>query len=209
MKMIDLTIRALRELAGPTTSITGCVGNERRATRLIRFQAAFHIETFSFNPQSIQLGNVFEITHIVGVWNRFVATIDGARLANVSGMGNKPATQRGQTVSFVRVIRGFAGASLAALGFVVAILLIGTPVALIVRGLYEGLSRLARGGGDISALADALVSVASVAGGVVLAGVFVRLLVAFFDWRRRFRTRLLNRVAADTRRDREEMARAA
>jgi hypothetical protein len=124
-------------------------------------------------------------------------------------MGNKPATQRGQTVSFVRVIRGFAGASLAALGFVVAILLIGAPVALIVRGLYEGLSRLARGGGDISALADALVSVASVGGSVVLAAVFVRLLVAFFDWRRRFRTRLLNRVAADTRRDREEMARAA
>ncbi len=44
---------------------------------------------------------------------------------------------------FLRTIRGFAEASLVALGFALAILLIGAPIALIVRGLHEGFSWLA------------------------------------------------------------------
>jgi hypothetical protein len=54
------------------------------------------------------------------------------------------AHHQDRTMSFVRVIRGFAGASLAVLAFAIAILLIGIPIALIVRGLHEGLSWLVR-----------------------------------------------------------------
>jgi hypothetical protein len=76
---------------------------------------------------------------------RFLAARDGSPFAIVPGMDNKlAARQRGGLTSFARVIRGFAEASLVALGFALAILLIGTPVALIVRGLQEGLSWLAR-----------------------------------------------------------------
>jgi len=89
-------------------------------------------------------------------------------------------------MSFVRVMRGFAEASLVALAFVCAILLIGIPIALIVRGLHEGLSWVVRLGGDMSALVQALVFVSIVAGGLVIAAVFTRLLVRFFHWRRTF-----------------------
>ena len=47
-------------------------------------------------------------------------------------------------MSFVRVVRGFAEASVAVLAFAIAILLLGIPIALIVRGLHEGLSWLVR-----------------------------------------------------------------
>jgi hypothetical protein len=86
--------------------------------------------------------------------------------------------------SFLRVIRGFAEASLVAVAFACVILLIGTPVALIVRGLHEALSWVVRSAGVMSVLADALVSVSSVAGGLVIAVVFVRLLVRTLRRRR-------------------------
>jgi hypothetical protein len=102
-------------------------------------------------------------------------------------MNNMPATRLpDRTMSFVRVMRGFAEASLVALAFVCAILLIGIPIALIVRGLHEGLSWVVRLGGDMSALVQALVSVSIVAGGLVIAAVFARLLVRFFHRRRTF-----------------------
>jgi hypothetical protein len=59
-------------------------------------------------------------------------------------MDNKTATARwGGFASFVRVIRGLAEASLVAIGFAFAILLIGLPVALIGRALHEGVAWLA------------------------------------------------------------------
>jgi hypothetical protein len=96
---------------------------------------------------------------------------------------------RGGIASFVRLSRGFAEASLLAMGLAVVLLLIGTPVALIVRGLHEGLSWLVRLRGDASPLLDAIVSVSSVIGGIVLTAALVRRLVGFFGRRRRLRAR--------------------
>jgi hypothetical protein len=89
-------------------------------------------------------------------------------------------------MSFVGVIRGFAEASLAALAFAFAILLIGIPIALVVRGLHEALSWLVRLRGEMSGLGEALVSVSSVAGGLVIMLLVATLVVRFFHWRRRF-----------------------
>ena len=111
--------------------------------------------------------------------------------------------------SFLRVVRGFAEASLVVLGFALAILLIGTPLALLARGVHEGLSWLVALRGETSALMEAFVSVSTVLGTVILVDVFVRLLVAFFNWRRRFRARGSSLRAATTRSNPDEMAEAA
>ncbi|HEY7170580.1 MAG TPA: hypothetical protein VH417_07015 [Vicinamibacterales bacterium] len=127
----------------------------------------------------------------------FGGSLHGADLAIVSGMDKRTSTSRaGSLTSLTRVVRGFAEASLMVAGFAAAILLIGTPLALLVRGLYEGLSWLVGRGGETSALVDAFVSLFSIGGGVVLLAVFVRLLVGFFDWRRRFRARVSDAAAA-------------
>lgn len=106
----------------------------------------------------------------------------------VVGMENRITTaERGRLKSFVRVIRGFAEGSLVALGFALAILLIGTPLALLARGVYEGLSWLVGLRGETSALMEAFVSVSSAVGSVILVAVIVRLLVGFFNWRHRCR----------------------
>ena len=97
----------------------------------------------------------------------------------VVGMDNRTATPQVDGLSFMRVIRGFAEGSLVALGFALAILLIGTPLALLVRGEHEGLSWLVRLRGETSALMEAFVSVSSVLGTVILVAVFIRLLVGF------------------------------
>jgi hypothetical protein len=118
----------------------------------------------------------------------------------VVGMDNSNATSRVAGLrSFIRVIRGFAEGSLVVLGFALAILLIGTPLALLARGVHEGLSWLAGLRGETSALMDAFVSVSGVIGSIVLVAVVVRLLVGFFEWRRRFR---LGREATDMSRSR-------
>jgi hypothetical protein len=117
-------------------------------------------------------------------------------------MNKRNATARvGGLKSFVRVIRGFAEGSLAAVGFALAILLLGTPLALFVRGLHEGLSWVAGLRGDTSPLVEAVVSVSSIAGGLVLAVVFARLLVGFFEWRRTFRARVSSGSTPTTRLD--------
>ena len=59
----------------------------------------------------------------------------------VVGMDDRTATPKADGLSFMRVIRGAEG-SLVALGFALAILLIGTPLALWARVVYEGLSWL-------------------------------------------------------------------
>jgi hypothetical protein len=56
---------------------------------------------------------------------------------------------------------------------------------------------------------DAVVSLSSVAGGLVLVAVFARLLVGFFEWRRTFRARVSSESTATTRLDRHEIAGAA
>ena len=120
----------------------------------------------------------------------FGGSVNGAVLAMVVGMDNRTATSRvAGLTSFMRVIRGFAEGSLVVLGFALAILLIGTPLALLARGVHEGLSWLVALRGETSALMEAFVSVSSVLGTVILVAVFVRLLVGFFNWRRRFRAR--------------------
>jgi hypothetical protein len=118
----------------------------------------------------------------------------------VIGMNNNTtSTSRvAGLTSFVRVIRGFAEGSLVALGFAVAILLIGAPLALLARGVHEGVSWLAALRGETSALMEAFVSVSSVVGTVILVGVLVRLLVGFFSWRRRYRARVISGRTAKT-----------
>jgi hypothetical protein len=59
-------------------------------------------------------------------------------------MNNNATPRETGAISLVRVIRGFAEGSLVALGFGFAILLIGTTLALFVRGVHEGLSWLVR-----------------------------------------------------------------
>ena len=112
------------------------------------------------------------------ILGRFFAPLDGSLFAIVLGMNNRRAArQRDATASFVRVMRGFAEASLVALAFACAILLIGMPLALIVRGLHEALSWLVARQGDMSALVQAFVSVSSVTGGIVITAVLAKLLV--------------------------------
>jgi len=116
-------------------------------------------------------------------------------------MDNRIATSRvGALRSFIRVVRGFAEGSLVVLGFALAILLIGTPLALLARGVHEGLSWLVTLRGETSALVEALVSVSSFVGTLILVAIFVRLLVGFFDWRRRFRARVSSGGTATSRR---------
>jgi hypothetical protein len=111
----------------------------------------------------------------------------------VLGMNNTRATRARDTAkSLLCVTRSFAEGSLVAFAFAFAILLIGMPVVLIIRGLHEGLSWLVRSGGEMSALVEALVSVSSVAGGLVLAAVFGGLLVRLFRSRRTFRARVIS-----------------
>jgi hypothetical protein len=106
------------------------------------------------------------------------------------GMDNRTAISRvGALKSFVRVVRGFAEASLVVPGFALAILLIGTPLALVARGVHDALSWLVALRGETSALTEAFIPVSSVIGTIILAAVLVRLLVGFFNWRRRFRVR--------------------
>jgi hypothetical protein len=125
-------------------------------------------------------------------------------------MDNRTATSRvGALRSFIRVIRGFAEGSLVVLGFALAILLIGTPLALMARGVHEGLSWLVALRGETSALTEAFVSVSSVVGIVILVAALVRLLVGFFNWRRRFRARVSSGRTANTRLNRHEIAGAA
>ena len=135
---------------------------------------------------------------------------DGSAFAIVLCMNNKRAIRhRDATTAFIRVIRGFAEASLVALAFAVAIVLIGMPVTLIVRGLHEGLSWLVRLGGEMSGVIDAVVSVSSVAGGLVIAAVFARLLVRIFHWRRTFRARVISREIRHTPAGRRAIGSAA
>lgn len=118
--------------------------------------------------------------------------MSGAVLAIVAGMDNRTLTSlAGGSRSLVRVVRGFAEASLVVLGFALAILLIGTPLALLARGVHEGMSWLVALRGDTSALTGAFVSVSSVIGAVILVAVLVRIVVGFFTWRRRFRARVI------------------
>jgi hypothetical protein len=140
---------------------------------------------------------------------RFFAPLAGSLFAIVLGMTNRPSTrQRDATAAFLRVARGFAEASLVALAFACAILLIGLPLALIVRGLHEALSWLVARQGNASALVQVFVSVSSVTGGFVITAVLARLLVRFFNWRSTFRTRVISGETPHTRR-RQEIGRAA
>ena len=103
-------------------------------------------------------------------------------------MRNTAAIHRHTEItSFWEGVRAFAGVSLLALAFGFAILLIGVPLALSVRGVHESLSWLARLGGEMSPVVQTLVSVASVGGGIIVTAVFTRGLVGFFRWRRALR----------------------
>ena len=119
-------------------------------------------------------------------------------------MNNRPATRRRDaTASLVRVVRGFAEASLVALAFACAILLLGMPLALIVRGLHDALSWLVARQGNMSALVQAFVSVSSVTGGLVITALLARLLVRLFHWRSTFRARAISGETPHTLRRQE------
>jgi hypothetical protein len=98
---------------------------------------------------------------------------------------------RAPWTTFFRVVRAFSGVSMVALGFPVVILAIGTSIALVIRALHDGLSWLVRLVGDPSAIGEALVTVSSVVGSVIVAALLMRLLVEFLHWRRRFRTGMM------------------
>jgi hypothetical protein len=97
----------------------------------------------------------------------------------------------------LRIIRGFAEASLVAVTFALAILVIGTPIALLVRALHDGLSWLVGLGGDMAAMERVLVSVGSTVGGIALTAVFARAIVVFFHWPRTVRERVTSAYAHD------------
>lgn len=160
----------------------------------------------SFHVASAAVGTVCRIRLNPSILESSRRQRSGASLAIVLGMDNTDA--RGLTALF-RVIRGFAEGSVVAFGFAFAILAVGTPIVLSIRGLYEGLSWLTRLVGGSSAFGDALVSVSGVAGVVILTAVFIKLLVRFLHWRRRFRTDVMTGHAATARVDQREIAQVA
>ena len=116
------------------------------------------------------------------------AVTNGSNVAIAFSMRNKAAIHRQTGItSFWQGVRAFAEASLIALAFGFAILLIGVPLALSVRVVYERLSWLARLGGEMGPVVQTLVSVASVVGGIIATAVFTSGLVGFFRWRRALR----------------------
>ena len=125
-------------------------------------------------------------------------------------MNNRRATHDDdRTMPFGRVIRGIAEGALAAVAFAFAILLIGIPIALIVRGLHAGLSWFVRLAGEVPALVEALVSVSSTVAGLVTALVVAALLVRFFHWRDTFRARVISGETPHTDVGRQQIGRAA
>ena len=111
--------------------------------------------------------------------------------------------------AFVRVIRGVAEASLAAVGFALAILLVGAPFALLVRGVHESLSWLVRLRGDVSPLGEAIVAASSVAAAIVLVVAFARGVSKFLNWRREFRARMIGELDRSAAPELEEIAASA
>jgi hypothetical protein len=106
----------------------------------------------------------------------------------VISMNTRSSTpNRRSGISFGRVVRAFVEASLVALAFGVAILLVGAPIALLARALHGGLSWLA-GGTPLSPSGEALVAAATIVVGLVLAGALVRALVGLRDRRARARS---------------------
>jgi hypothetical protein len=111
---------------------------------------------------------------------RFNAATNGSGLAILFGMRTKTAAHRHTgIVSFLRGVRAFVEASLVVLAFGITILLIGLPIALSVRLVHESFSWLARLGGEMGLITDAVVSIAAVVGGVILTAVFASALVGF------------------------------
>ena len=99
-------------------------------------------------------------------------------------MDNRTPTARGNGLrSLLRVIRAFAEGSLVVLGFALSMVLVGTPLALLARGVHAGLSWLVRLTGEPSTLIEAFVSLATAVGSVILVGGLIRLLVGFVRWR--------------------------
>ena len=126
----------------------------------------------------------------------------------VVGMDDRTATPKADGLSFMRVIRA-AERSLVALGFALAILLIGTPLALWARcGVRR--SVLA---GPVATREHRLLSKLSFSfqrpRTVILVAVFIRLLVGFFNWRRRGRARESSGRTANTWLNHHEISRAA
>jgi hypothetical protein len=113
---------------------------------------------------------------------------NGLHVAITFSMRNITVVHRHAGItSFSQGVRALAEVSLVALAFGLAIFLIGLPVALSVRVMYESVSWLAGMGGEMGPIAEAVVSVASVVGGIILIGGFTTGLVGFFRWRRTLR----------------------
>ena len=108
-----------------------------------------------------------------------------------------------------RVVRGIAEGSLAAVAFAFAILLIGIPLALIVRGLHAGLSWLVRPAGEVPALVEALVSVSSAAGGLVIGLAVAVLIVRLCHWRHTSRALMTTGETSHSKIGRQGIGRAA
>lgn len=84
-------------------------------------------------------------------------------------------TTRRTTTTLAGGLRTFAEASIVVtLGVAAAVLLIGTPIALLVHALHEALSWLTRSVNVTGPFAEAVVAGASSVGGVVLFALLVR-----------------------------------
>lgn len=93
-----------------------------------------------------------------------------------------PDGDRGAMTPFARGARAIAGASLlGAVGFPAVILVIGTPIVLLARAVQYALTWLARSAGMTGSLADGVIGLSSMAGGVLLFTWAARLLLSW--WR--------------------------
>jgi len=101
-------------------------------------------------------------------------------------------------LTILGIVRAFAEGSLLVFALGAAILVIGMPFALVIRGLHEVLSHLAKVAGlEWSSLVQAAVYVTSVVGGIAVCTVFARRGVRRVRSWPGFRTRLSGRVVPD------------
>jgi len=84
--------------------------------------------------------------------------------------------------SFTRGARAIGVASLlAAVALPAVVLLLGAPLALLVRTLHEGLSWLTRAGGMTSPFIEASIAFASAVSGLALFALSARVLLRFYS----------------------------
>jgi membrane protein implicated in regulation of membrane protease activity len=88
--------------------------------------------------------------------------------------------------SLKRLIKSVAGVSMLSLGFGLAVILIGSPLAISMWLAHEAVAAIARTGGDAPLLGEAFAWIVSTAAGLLLTALFARV---FFQFVRRLVSR--------------------